>query len=87
MKSRPVTSNTNAPSEAMSKNLYKIFNSLPPPERKAVKNGMEFANLVNGVEVRRTEEMGSYDLSSLYFVHIGPIDGMANQSWCPETIS
>ncbi len=27
---------------------------------------MEFANMVNGVEVKRNEEMGSYDVASLY---------------------
>lgn len=69
MKARPVASNTNAPTEAMSKKLSDIFNALPPPEGRRmvkVKNGMEFANLVNGIKVNRTEKMGSYDVSSLY---------------------
>ena len=50
----------------MSKKLSKIFNDLPPPEGMTVKNGTEFANLVNGMEVKKTEEMGSYDVTSLY---------------------
>lgn len=66
LKARPVASNTNAPTEAMSKKLSKIFNDLPPPKGMTVKNGTDFANLVNGMEVRKCEEMGSYDVTSLY---------------------
>lgn len=40
--------------------------SLPPPKGKSVLNGTDFANQVNGEKVQRNEEMGSYDVSSLY---------------------
>lgn len=66
MKARPVSSNINAPTEAIAKNLSEIFNSLPPPKGKSVKNGMEFAKQVNGMEMGRVEEMGSYDVTALY---------------------
>lgn len=51
MKARPVESNTNA---------------LPPQKGKSVKNGSEFANEVHGLKINRNEEMGSYDVDSLY---------------------
>lgn len=66
MKSRPVASNTNAPTEAIAKKLTKIFNGLPKPKGLSVLNGTEFAKQVNGVPINRNEEMGSYDVSSLY---------------------
>lgn len=66
MKARPVASNVNAPTETISKKLSKIFNALPPPKGKSVKNGTDFAAQVNGEKVNKNEEMGSYDVSSLY---------------------
>lgn len=66
MKARPVASNTNAPTESIAKKLSKIFNALPSPKGKSVKNGTEFAQQVNGEIVHRNEEMGSYDVTSLY---------------------
>lgn len=66
LKARPISSNINAPTETIAKKLSDIFNSLPPPESKSVKNGVEFAKKVDGVKVSRVEEMGSYDVASLY---------------------
>lgn len=66
MKMRPIASNINAPSENIAKKLSKIFNSMTPPKGKSVKNGTEFANLVHNMEIKRTEDMGSYDVTSLY---------------------
>lgn len=65
-KGRPVASNINAPTERIAKKLSKIFNSLTPPEGKSVLNGTEFAQLINGTTVGRNEEIGSYDVTSLY---------------------
>lgn len=65
-KGRPVASNVNAPTEIIAKKLSAIFNSLTPPEGKAVKNGIEFANIINGTKIGRNEEIGSYDVTSLY---------------------
>lgn len=45
MKARPVASNTNAPTENIAKKLSQIFNSLPPPKGRSVKNGIEFAKM------------------------------------------
>lgn len=65
-KGRPVASNVNAPSERIAKKLSKIFNSLTPPEGKSVLNGIDFASKVNGLTISRNEEIGSYDVTSLY---------------------
>lgn len=46
-KGRPVSSNVNAPSEAITKKQSKIFNSHPPPKGKSTKNGTEFAKSLN----------------------------------------
>lgn len=66
IKMRPIASNINAPTETIAKKLSKIFNSLPPPKGKSVKNGTEFAKMVNNVEIKRTDDMGSYDVTALY---------------------
>lgn len=65
-KARPVASNTNAPTEAIAKKLAKIFSAYPRPKGKSVLNGTDFARQVNDEPVQRNEEMGSYDISSLY---------------------
>lgn len=43
-----------------------VLVSLPPPKGKSVLNGTAFARQVNGEKVNKNEEMGSYDVSSLY---------------------
>lgn len=65
-KVRPVASNINAPTESIAKKLSSIFNAMPPPKGRSIKNGTEFARLVNGMKVSRNEEMGSYDVTALY---------------------
>lgn len=54
------------PKEAMGKMFTKIFNSLTPPKRKAVKNGIELVQSVKDVKIKKNEEMCSYDVTSLY---------------------
>lgn len=49
----------------MAKKLSAIFNSLPPPKGKSVKNRVEFAKMINGTNVSRSEDMGSYDVMAL----------------------
>lgn len=66
LKARPVASNTNAPTETIAKRLCDIFKALPRPKGKSVLNGTDFARQVNGERVNKNEEMGSYDVSSLY---------------------
>lgn len=56
-----------SPTEAISKKLSKIFNSLmPPPNGKSVLTGTDFARQVDGERVNKNEEMGSYDVASMY---------------------
>lgn len=66
LKMRPVASNIDAPTEKIAKWLVKEFKKLKPPKGKSVKNAIEFMKLVKGVEVKRTETMGSYDVVSLF---------------------
>lgn len=65
-KARPVSSNINAPTESIAKKLSSIFNSMPAPKGRSVKNGTEFARLVSGTKLLRNEEQGSYDVTALY---------------------
>lgn len=77
--------NTNAPSENMAKKLSEIFNSLPPPEGKSVKNGTAFANVINGSRINRSEEIGSYEVTALYpSVPVGPTMDFLN-AWLHES--
>jgi len=48
------------------RNCPKFFNELPPPKGKSIKNGTEFARVINGTKISRNEEMGSYDVTALY---------------------
>lgn len=57
-KGRPVTSNVNAPTEKITKKLFKIFNSMTAPEGKSVSNGIEFAKKVNGKKSHETKKLG-----------------------------
>lgn len=60
-----MSSNVEAPCERIAKWLVGEFNQLEPPNSLSVQNSVEFVNRLKNVEVRRNEQMGSYDLSSL----------------------
>jgi hypothetical protein len=63
---RPVSSNIDAPCERVAKWLVVEFSRLEPPKSLSVKNSIEFVERLEGVKVRRNEEMASIDVTSLF---------------------
>lgn len=66
---RPISANTNAPTEKMAKWLVRELKSISkenPPFNFSVKNSMEFATQIEDLELEENEILMSFDVVSLY---------------------
>lgn len=66
---RPISANTNAPTEKMAKWLVKELKDISkrnPPSKLSVKNAMDFATQLEDVELEDDEILMSFDVVSLY---------------------
>ena len=66
LKIRPIVSNCGAATEKIAKWLVNEFRGIGRVDGKSVKNSLEFVEKIKNVVVRRTEQMVSFDVISLF---------------------